>query len=63
MDEFKSHMGIMLRSQQYDRARLQGLSVCGLSFLQEAELDLDTPCWLCIISIAALQMVDSAEGG
>jgi hypothetical protein len=62
MEELKSHIGISMRGEAYDRERLLMLSICGLSFLEDKEDDLSTPCWLCIINLTALESLSSPEG-
>lgn len=62
MEELKSHIGISMRGGQYNKERLQMLSVSGLSFIEDNEDDLSTPCWLCIINLTALESLHSPEG-
>ncbi|XP_060551419.1 myosin-IIIb-like [Ruditapes philippinarum] len=43
MEELKSHIGISMRGEAYDRERLLMLSICGLSFIEDKEDDPSTP--------------------
>lgn len=62
MAEFKSHLGLAYRSHQmYNKERLQQLSVCGISFIEDTPDDLLTPCWLCVISINAFTAMKDPE--
>ena len=62
MEEFKSHIGIQLRSGQFDEQRLQLLSTVSISFCHDEPEDLVTPCWLCIINLMALDAIGDQEG-
>lgn len=61
MDEFKSHIGIAMRKNQFEKEQMQLLSICSLSFIEDNVEDLETPCWLCVVNIMALEAVDSPE--
>ena len=62
MEEFKSHIGIQLRSGQFDEQRLQLLSTVCISFCHDTDDPLLTPCWLCIINLMALDMIGDPDG-
>ena len=62
MEEFKSHIGIQLRSGQFDEQRLQLLSTVCISFCHDTDDPLLTPCWLCIINLMALDMIGNPDG-
>ena len=62
MEEFKSHIGIQLRSGDFDERKLQLLSTVGVSFCHDVEDDLLTPCWLCIINLMALDRIGDPDG-
>ena len=62
MGEFKSHIGIQLRSGQFDEQQLQLLSTVSISFCHDEPEDLMTPCWLCIINLMALDAIGDQEG-
>ena len=62
MEEFKSHIGIQLRSGDFDEQRLQILSTVGISFCHDTDDDLMTPCWLCVINLMALDMIGDPDG-
>ncbi|KAL4217849.1 hypothetical protein ACF0H5_022588 [Mactra antiquata] len=55
IEEFKSHIGIAMRGENFDKQRLRLLSISGISFIENTDDDLQTPCWLCIINIQALE--------
>ncbi|KAK3584648.1 hypothetical protein CHS0354_003935 [Potamilus streckersoni] len=62
MEEFKSQIGIEMRSQHFDILRLQHLCIVGLSFVKDiAEDDFATPCWLCIVNLSALDALQNQD--
>ena len=38
------------------------LSLIGLSFIEDRPHDLDTPCWICVVNISALNDLQSSDG-
>ena len=61
MDEFKSHIGIAMRTQTMEDD-LDLLAISGLSFIEDNVNDLETPCWICIINLLALEALDNPDG-
>ena len=62
MEEYKSHIGIALRSGTVERETLEVLSISCLSMIQDNKDDLQTPCWLCIINKVALDALHDPDG-
>ncbi|XP_052761642.1 myosin-IIIb-like isoform X2 [Mya arenaria] len=61
MEEYKSHIGLYLRAGNLDTERLQQLAITSLSFLHEGGGPRDTPCWLCLVSVPALEAMTDPE--
>ncbi|KAL3892185.1 hypothetical protein ACJMK2_004419 [Sinanodonta woodiana] len=62
MEEFKSQIGIEMRSSQFNILRLQHLCMVGLSFVKDvADDDFATPCWLCIVNLSALDALQNQD--
>ncbi|XP_052251496.1 unconventional myosin-X-like isoform X2 [Dreissena polymorpha] len=65
MEEFKSHIGLALKAGSEVRGeikeRLRLLSITSLSLVKDAPSMLQTPCWLCLVNIAALHTLADPE--
>ena len=61
MDELKSHIGLALRSSEVHLDELRQLSVTGLSFIEDHPDGNQTPCWLCIVNICALEALNDPD--
>jgi len=62
MDEFKSHIGLSLRNNSLERDRLQELAVSQVAFVEEGAGPGEMPCWLCVVSVPALDAIDDPDG-
>ncbi|PVD32461.1 hypothetical protein C0Q70_07899 [Pomacea canaliculata] len=61
MKEFRSTIALELKRGEFSKERLRRACLVGLSFGQDDADDLETPCWLYIISISALKELESPE--
>ncbi|KAK3088133.1 hypothetical protein FSP39_015166 [Pinctada imbricata] len=61
MEEFKSQMGLMVQQNYMNEEDLEFMSVVGLSFIRDSTDDANTPCWLMVINIRAIQSIGDPD--
>ncbi|XP_050406757.2 unconventional myosin-IXAa [Patella vulgata] len=59
VNELKGHIGLEMQSSMFNKDRLLHLCIVCLSFVTEGREMLETPCWLCVINLIAIDMVES----
>ncbi|XP_071111071.1 unconventional myosin-Id-like [Haliotis cracherodii] len=61
MKELRSRIGLELKSHTFNRARLRHQTIVCFSLLEEEKTILDTPCWLCVVNINALNALETPD--
>ncbi|KAJ8313848.1 hypothetical protein KUTeg_008409 [Tegillarca granosa] len=61
-EEFKCQIGLEMKSRGHiDKRKLQNMCIMGISFIHDTEDPTLTPCWLMLINLSAIDMLDNPE--
>lgn len=61
-EEFKCQIGLEMKSRGHiDKRKLQNMCIMGISFIHDTEDPTSTPCWLMLINLSAIDMLDNPE--
>ena len=62
MQEYKSHIALELQKPSIDHRKLQTLSMVSFAFSRNTFTDLDTPCWVSVLNLSALDVLGNEKG-